>query len=76
MNKIKTMLFLVLVVAISTVTTLATDGQIPIGGSPVSEPTKTTVSTINMATEPNNEISFEISDYLLTFANIIKQLKF
>ncbi len=76
MNKIKSTLFLVLVVATTTITTLAADGQIPIGGRPISEPNKTTASVINTVTEPNNEISFEISDYLWTFAGIIGQLKF
>jgi len=70
------MLFLLLVVATTTITTLGTDGQIPIGGRPESDSTKTITATIVTATEPNNEISSEISDYLLTLAGIIGQLKF
>jgi hypothetical protein len=70
------MLFLLLVVATTTITTLGTDGQIPIGGRPESGSTKTITATIVTATEPNNEIPFEISDYLLAFISVINQFKF
>ena len=76
MNKIKSMLLLATFVAITATTTLAADGQIPIGGRPESEPDKTTASTIITATEPSNEIPFEISNYLWTFVNTINQFKF
>ncbi|MDQ3750880.1 MAG: hypothetical protein M3367_17955 [Acidobacteriota bacterium] len=76
MNKIKSTLFLAIFVAITAATTLAGDGQIPIGGRPGSETNKTTTAIIITATEPNDEISSEISDYLWTFASIIGQLKF
>ncbi len=76
MNKIKSTLFLAIFVAITATTTLAGDGQVPIMGRPASEPTKTTTAIIVTATEPNSEISFEISDYLWTFAGVFGQLKF
>ncbi len=76
MNKIKSTLFLAIFVAITATTASAGDGQIPIGGRPESEPTKTTTATIVTATEPNNEVAFEISNYLLTLASIIGQFKF
>ncbi len=75
MNKIKSTLFLAIFVAITATTTLA-DGQIPIGGRPSSEPNKTTTAIIITANDPKNEISSEISDYLWTFASIIRQFKF
>ncbi len=75
MNKIKSTLLLAIFIAITATTTLA-DGQIPIGGRPESEPTKTTTATIVTATEPNDEIAFEISNYLLTLAGIVGQFKF
>jgi len=76
MNKIKSTLFLAIFIAITATTTLAADGQIPIGGRTASEIDKTTTATIITATEPNNETPFEISDYLWTFASIVGQLKF
>ncbi len=76
MNKIKSTLFLAIFVAITATTTLAADGQIIIMGRPDSEPTKTTTATIVTATEPRNEISSEIPDYLWTLASIIGQFKF
>jgi len=76
MNKIKSTLFLAIFIAITATTTLANAGQIPIAGRPVSEPNKTTTATIIIATEPNNEIPFEISDYLWTLASIVGQFKF
>ncbi len=74
MNKIKSTLFLAIFVATTATTTLA--GHILIGGRPDLEPNKATTATIIVATEPKNEISSEISDYLWTFASIIGQLKF
>ena len=76
MKKIKSGLFLAIFVAITATTTLAADGQIPIMGRSYSEPNETTVATMNTATEPKNEFSSEISDYIWTFASIIRQLKF
>ncbi len=76
MNKIKSILFLAIFVAVTATTTLAGDGQIPIMGRPESEPNKTTTAIIVTATEPNNEVAFEISDYLWTVAGILGQLKF
>ena len=76
MNKIKSTLFLAIFVAITATTTLAADGHIVIGGRPTSEPTKTTTAITVNATEPKNEIPFEISNYLWTLASIIGQLKF
>ncbi|MDQ3750879.1 MAG: hypothetical protein M3367_17950 [Acidobacteriota bacterium] len=76
MNKIKLVLFLTLFVTTTATSAFAGDGQIPIGGRPGSEPNKTTTAIIITATEPNDEISSEISDYLWTFASIIGQLKF
>ncbi len=75
MNKIKSTLFSAIFIAITATTTLAADGQIIIM-RPASEPNKTTTATIITATEPKSEISSEISDYLWTFASIIRQLKF
>ena len=87
MNKIKSMLFLAILVAITATTTLA-DGQIPIGGSPVAVGGQIPIGGSPVAaggqipiggspvSEPNNEISSEISDYLLTLVSIIGQLKF
>ncbi len=75
MNKIKSTLFLAILVAITATTTLAGDGQIP-NMRPVSEPNKTTTAITVTATEQNNEIAFEISNYLWTFAGIVGQLKF
>lgn len=75
MNKIKSTLFLAIFIAITATTTLAADGQIIIM-RPDSEPTKTTTATIITATEPKNEIPFEISDYLWTFVGVINQFKF
>ena len=76
MNKIKSSLFTVVFIAITAITNLAGDGHIPIAGRPISETDKTTSTAINTATEPTNEIPFEISDYLWTFASIIGQIKF
>ena len=76
MNKIKSTLFLAIFIAITATTTLAADGQIIIMGRPDSEPTKTTTATIVTATEPKNEIPFEISNYLWTFVSVINQFKF
>ncbi len=76
MNKIKSTLFLAIFIAITATTTLAADGHILIEGRSVSEPNQTTASAINTATEPKSEISSEISDYLWTFASIIRQFKF
>ncbi len=75
MNKIKSTLFLAIFVAITATTTLAADGQIIIM-RPDSEPTKTTTATIITATEPKNEISSEISNYLWTLVSVINQFKF
>ena len=75
MNKIKSTLFLAIFVAITATTTLATTGQIP-NMRPVSEPNKTTTAIVVTATEPNNEISSEISNYLWTVAGILGQFKF
>ena len=74
MNKIKSMLFLAILVAITATTTLA-DGQIPIGGSPVAVGGQIPIGG-SPVSEPNNEISSEVSDYLLTLVSIIGQLKF
>ena len=76
MNKIKSTLFLAIFIAITATTTLAADGHIIIVGRPDSEPTKTTTATIVTATEPKNEIPFEISNYLWTFVSVINQFKF
>ena len=75
MNKIKSTLFTAVFIAITAITTLA-DGHIPIAGRPVFESDKPTATTSNAAIEPKNEILFEISDYLWTFADVIGQLKF
>jgi hypothetical protein len=75
MKKITSTLFLAIFFAITVTTTLAADGQIP-NMRPVSEPNKTTTATIITATEPKNEIPFELSNYLWTFASIIGQFKF
>ncbi len=75
MNKIKSTLFLAIFIAITATTTLAADGQIIIMKS-ASEPNQTTTATVNTATEPKNEISSEIPDYLWTFASIIGQFRF
>ena len=75
MNKIKSTLFLAIFVAITATTTLAADGQIIIM-RPDSEPIKTTTATIVTATEPKNEIPFEISNYLWTLVSVINQFKF
>ena len=71
MNKIKSMLFLATLVATAATTTLAADGQIPIGGRPGYEPTKTTTETVTTINEPKSENSVEISDYLWTIISII-----
>ncbi len=76
MNKIKSTLFLAIFIAITATTTLAADGHIVIGGRPDSEPTKTTTAITVTATEPKNEIPFEISNYLWTFVSVINQFKF
>jgi len=76
MKKIKSMLFLALVLAITATSVFATDGQIPIMGRAASEANKTTASIITTTIEPENEISSEISDYLLTLASIVSQFKF
>jgi hypothetical protein len=76
MNKIKSTLFTAVFIAITAITTLAADGHIPIAGRPVFESDKTTATTSNATIEPENEIPFEISNYLWTFADIIGQLKF
>jgi hypothetical protein len=76
MSKIKSTLFLAIFIAVTATVTLAGDGQIPIGGRPVFESGETTAAVSNAAIEPKNEIPFEISDYLWTFADIIGQLKF
>jgi len=75
MKKIKLTLFLALVVATTATPTFA-DGQIPIGGRPESEPKKTTASAVNIVTAPESEISSELSNYLWTFATILRQFKF
>jgi len=87
MNKIKSTLFIAIFVAITATTTLA-DGQIPIGGSPVAVGGQIPIGGSPVAvggqipiggspeSEPNGEMSSEISDYLLTLAGIIGQLKF
>jgi len=75
MNKIKSTLFLAIFIAITATTTLA-DGQIPIGGRTASEIDKTPTATINTVTEPNDEISSEISDYLWTLISVINEFKF
>ncbi len=87
MNKIKSTLFIAIFVAITATTTLA-DGQIPIGGSPVAVGGQIPIGGSPVAaggqipiggspeSEPNEEMSSEISDYLLTLAGIIGQLKF
>jgi len=76
MNKIKSTLFLAIFIAITATTTLAADGHIIIVGRPDSEPTKTTTAITVTATEPKNEIPFEISNYLWTFVSVINQFKF
>jgi hypothetical protein len=76
MKKIKSTLFVALFVAVTATSTLAADGQIPIGGRPGFEPNKTTTATINTLNEPNDEIAFEISNYLWTFVSFINQFKF
>jgi hypothetical protein len=76
MNKIKSTLFTAIFIAITAITTLATNGHIPIAGRPVFESDETTAAVSNAAIEPKNEIAFEISNYLWTFADIIEQLKF
>ncbi len=75
MKNIKLTLFLALVVA-TTATSALADGQIPIMGRPGYEPNKTTASAINTVTESENEISSEITNYLWTFATILRQFKF
>jgi hypothetical protein len=76
MNKIKSMLFVAIFVAITATTTSIYAGHIPIGGRCTTETDETTAVTSDVATEPKNEISSDISDYLWTFADIIGQLKF
>ncbi len=76
MKKIKSTLFLAIFIAATATTTLAADGQIPIAGRSFSEPNKTTTATIITATEPKNEIPFELSNYLWTLVSVINQLKF
>ncbi|MDQ3041239.1 MAG: hypothetical protein M3R11_02540 [Acidobacteriota bacterium] len=75
MKNIKLTLFLALVVA-TTATSAFADGQIPIMGRPDSEPNKRGASAINIVTKPESEISSEISNYLWTFATILRQFKF
>lgn len=75
MKNIKLTLFLALVIA-TTATSAFADGQIPIMGRPGYEPNKTTASVINSVSESENEISSEITNYLWTFATILRQLKF
>jgi len=75
MKNIKLTLLLALVVA-TTATSAFADGQIPIGGRPDSEPSKTAASATNTVIEPGSEISSEISNYLWTFTNILRQFKF
>ena len=76
MNKIKSTLFTAIFIAITAVTTLATNGHIPIAGRPVLESDEATAATSNVTIEPKNEVLFEITNYLWTFADIIEQLKF
>ena len=54
---------------------VAAGGQIPIGGSPVAAGGQIPIGG-SPESEPNNGISSEISEYLLTLAGIIGQLKF
>ena len=75
MNKIKSTIFLAIFVAVTATTTLATTGQIPIMRT-APETDKTTATIVVTATEPNNEISSEISNYLWTVAGILGQFKF
>ena len=72
MKKTTSGLFLALVLAITTTSAFAADGQIPIVGRSASEANQTTTPTIDTATE----VSPGISDYLWTFASIIGQFKF
>jgi hypothetical protein len=77
MKKFTSALFLALVLAITVTSTSAqTGGQIPIGGRTAFEPNKTTTAVIAATIEPKNEFSSGISDYLWTFAGIIRQFKF
>ena len=75
MNKIKSTLFVAVFAAITATTTLA-DGHIPIGGRCITESKEITAVTTVIVTEPTNEIPWEISDYLWTFAGIFGQFKF
>ena len=76
MKKFKSMLFLATLIATAATTTLATDGQIPIGGRPGLDPNKTTATTIATTNTPNNENPIEVSNYLWAFFNAINQFKF
>ena len=75
MKNIKLTLILALVIA-TTATSALADGQIPIGGRADSEPNKTATLASDTVTEPENNVSSEISNYLWTFAGIFGQIKF
>lgn len=68
-------LALLLALVIATTATSAFAGQIPIGVRPNSAPNKTT-ATIITTTEPESEISEELSHYLWTFVSVVRQLNF
>ena len=74
MNKIKSTFLLAAFIAITATSAFA--GDILIMGKNAPEADRTPTATIVIATEPKNKIPFEISDYLWTFANIIRQFKF
>jgi hypothetical protein len=75
MKKIKSTLFLALVIAVST-TFANAEGQIPIGGKPAVETVKTTTapSLDSVDTKNDEELSSQIKNYLQTFFSFFGEI--